>query len=260
MESSLPLPIRGLVIGFTIAAAVGPISLLTIRRTLSHGQLYGLVSGLGVATADATYAGIAAFGLTAVTGTLVSGRVALGIVGGVIIAVLGVRTILSEPGEVARDAARPGLAAAFASIYALTMTNPMTIVSFAAVFAGIGLVAGLVLRGCRRADAGRVGRLRPVVGRADVDRELGTGARVDAGPSAGSTGSPGPRWSRSAPWPLPWRCAEARAAPAPEEILRSTLPASCPMAAAARGPNRAWRAFHPCEGAWFIRSAKRIWP
>ena len=142
MEIPLPLPIRGLVIGFTIAAAVGPISLLTIRRTLAHGQLYGLVSGLGVATADATYAGIAAFGLTAVTGALVSGRVALGIVGGVIIAALGIRTMLSTPGEVARDAAQPGLASAFASIYALTMTNPMTILSFAAVFAGVGLVAG----------------------------------------------------------------------------------------------------------------------
>jgi threonine/homoserine/homoserine lactone efflux protein len=138
----LPLPLRGLVIGFTIAAAVGPISLLTIRRTLAHGQVYGLVSGLGVATADASYAGIAAFGLTALTGMLVSGRLVLGLVAGVIIAVLGIRTMLSRPGEVARDAARPGLAAAFVSIFALTMTNPMTILSFAAVFAGIGLAAG----------------------------------------------------------------------------------------------------------------------
>jgi threonine/homoserine/homoserine lactone efflux protein len=138
----LPLPIRGLIIGFAIAAAVGPISLLVIRRSIEHGRAYGLASGLGVATADASYAGIAAFGLTAVTGLLVSGRVALGLVGGVIIALLGVRTILSRPGEVASAAERPGLAPAFASIYALTMTNPMTILSFAAVFAGLGLVAG----------------------------------------------------------------------------------------------------------------------
>jgi threonine/homoserine/homoserine lactone efflux protein len=142
MDLELPLPLKGLVIGFTIAAAVGPISLLTIRRTIAHGQLYGLVSGLGVATADATYAGIAAFGLTAVTGLLVSGRIALGLVGGAIIVLLGVRTMLSRPGEVARDADRPGLAAAFGSIFALTMTNPMTILAFAAVFAGLGLAAG----------------------------------------------------------------------------------------------------------------------
>ena len=142
MELALPLPIRGLIIGFTIAAAVGPISLLVIRRTIAHGGIYGFASGLGVATADATYAGIAAFGLTAITSTLVSGKVVLGLVGGLIIALLGIRTMLSRPGEVARDTDRPGLAGAFGSIYALTMTNPMTILSFAAVFAGIGLASG----------------------------------------------------------------------------------------------------------------------
>lgn len=142
MDFELPLPLRGLIIGFTIAAAVGPISLLTIRRTIAHGQLYGLVSGLGVATADATYAGIAAFGLAAITGLLVSGRFLLGVVGGAIIVLLGIRTILSRPGEVARDAERPGLPGAYLSIFALTMTNPMTILSFAAVFAGLGLVVG----------------------------------------------------------------------------------------------------------------------
>jgi threonine/homoserine/homoserine lactone efflux protein len=142
MELDLPLPLRGLIIGFTIAAAVGPISLLTIRRTLAHGRLYGLVSGLGVATADASYAGIAAFGLTAVTSLLVSGRFLLGVIGGAIIVLIGLRTMLSRPGEVAVDADRPGLPAAFASIFVLTMTNPMTILSFAAVFAGLGLATG----------------------------------------------------------------------------------------------------------------------
>jgi threonine/homoserine/homoserine lactone efflux protein len=139
---SLPLAIRGLVIGFTIAAAVGPISLLTMRRTIAHGRLYGFVSGLGVATADASYAGIAAFGLTAVTSVLVSGRFLLGVVGGAIIVVLGIRTMLSRPAEAAPEAERPGLPWAFASIFALTMTNPMTILSFAAVFAGLGLATG----------------------------------------------------------------------------------------------------------------------
>jgi threonine/homoserine/homoserine lactone efflux protein len=142
MDLDLPLPLRGLVIGFTIAAAVGPISLLVIRRTMEHGRLYGLVSGMGVASADASYAGIAAFGLTAVTGLLVSGRVVLGLVGGLVIAVLGMRTMLSRPVGVVTETARPGLARAFGSIYGLTMTNPMTILSFAAVFAGIGLAAG----------------------------------------------------------------------------------------------------------------------
>jgi threonine/homoserine/homoserine lactone efflux protein len=117
---------RGLVLGFTIAAAVGPISLLTIRRTLAHGRVYGLASGLGVALADATYAAIAAFGLTAITSVLVGGRVLLGLVGGVFLVVLAIRTMTSRPNEVAVVAERPGLAAAFGSIFGLTMTNPMT--------------------------------------------------------------------------------------------------------------------------------------
>jgi threonine/homoserine/homoserine lactone efflux protein len=142
VELALPLPLRGLIIGFTIAAAVGPISLLTIRRTIAHGQVYGFVSGLGVATADATYAGIAAFGLTAITGLLVSGRFGLALLGGAIIVLLGIRTMLSRPGAVASDAERPGLPGAFASMFALTMTNPLTILSFAAVFTGLGLAVG----------------------------------------------------------------------------------------------------------------------
>lgn len=142
MELELPLSIRGLIVGFTIAAAVGPISLLTIRRTLAHGRLYGLASGAGVATADASYAAIAAFGLTAITDLLVSGRVVLGVVGGAIIVLLGIRTLRSRPGEVARDTASPGLWRGFGSIYALTMTNPLTILSFAALFTGLGLVIG----------------------------------------------------------------------------------------------------------------------
>jgi threonine/homoserine/homoserine lactone efflux protein len=136
------LAIRGLVIGFTIAAAVGPISLLVIRRTLAHGRVYGLASGLGVATADASYGGIAAFGLTAISSLLISNRVALGLVGGAVIIWIGLRTIRAVPSEAAAAADRPGLASAYGSIYALTMTNPLTILSFAAVFAGFGFAAG----------------------------------------------------------------------------------------------------------------------
>ena len=142
MELDLPLPLRGLIIGFTIAAAVGPITLLVIRRTIAHGGLYGFASGLGVAAADATYAGVAAFGLTAITSVMVSGHVLLGIVGGSIIVIMGLRTMASRPTAPAADAERPGLVGAFASIYALTMTNPLTIILYGGVFAGIGLVVG----------------------------------------------------------------------------------------------------------------------
>jgi threonine/homoserine/homoserine lactone efflux protein len=140
MEPTLFL--RGLVLGFAIAAAVGPISLLVIRRTLAEGRVVGLASGIGVATADATYGAIAAFGLTAVTDLLVDWHRVLGIVGGLFLLWLAWRTIRSVPGEAAVDAPRRGLPAAYLSTLGLTLTNPMTILSFAALFVGLGVTGG----------------------------------------------------------------------------------------------------------------------
>jgi threonine/homoserine/homoserine lactone efflux protein len=137
------LTLRGFILGFTIAAAVGPISLLVIRRTLAEGRLYGLVSGLGVATADATYGAIAAFGLSAVTDALVNARQVLGLVGGVFLLWLAWQTIRSTPTEAATvTARRGGYAGAYLSILGLTMANPMTILSFGALFAGLGVTSG----------------------------------------------------------------------------------------------------------------------
>jgi threonine/homoserine/homoserine lactone efflux protein len=156
MEPNLLL--RGLAIGFGIAAAVGPISVLTIRRTLASGFLVGFVSGIGVALADATYGAIAAFGVTAVSDLLVDLRRPLGLVGGAFLIWLGLRTLLARVPDRAnteRDdaAASRGLAGAFLSILALTLTNPMTILSFAAIFAGLG-VAGSGLQGAATVTLG----------------------------------------------------------------------------------------------------------
>jgi threonine/homoserine/homoserine lactone efflux protein len=137
------IALRGFALGFTIAAAVGPISLLVIRRTLAEGQRYGLVSGLGVATADATYGAIAAFGLSAITDVLVNAREVLGLVGGVFLLWLAWRTIASTPTEAATvTTARRGYAGAYLSILGLTLANPMTILSFGALFAGLGVTSG----------------------------------------------------------------------------------------------------------------------
>ena len=138
------LLVRGLVLGFTIAAAVGPISLLVIRRTLAEGRAVGLASGLGVATADGTYGAFAAFGLTAVSDLLVAGRRPLGIVGGLFLLWLAWRTIRSVPGEAATETDRPrrGLPGAYLSTLGLTLTNPMTILSFTALFVGLGITGG----------------------------------------------------------------------------------------------------------------------
>lgn len=137
------LTLRGFVFGFTIAAAVGPISLLVIRRTLSEGRVVGLASGLGVATADGTYGAIAAFGLGAITQGLVDARHVLGLVGGLFLLWLAWTTARAEPHDpaVVRPG-RGGLAGAYLSILGLTLTNPMTILSFGALFAGLGVTSG----------------------------------------------------------------------------------------------------------------------
>ena len=136
---------RGIVLGFTIAAAVGPISLLVIRRTLAEGRVVGFVSGLGVATADGTYGAIAAFGLGAITDLLVGGQRILGLVGGAFLLWLAWQTIRAEPTEpAASPEPRRGLPGAYLSTLGLTLTNPMTILSFAALFAGLGIAPGNV--------------------------------------------------------------------------------------------------------------------
>jgi len=133
--------IRGLIIGFSIAAPVGPISVLVIRRTLAEGQVLGFVSGLGAATADAIYGCIAAFGLTYISNMLVSHQAWLRLFGGLFLCYLGIRTFLARPAERPASAKGNGLIGACGSTFLLTLTNPMTILSFAAVFAGFGVAS-----------------------------------------------------------------------------------------------------------------------
>jgi threonine/homoserine/homoserine lactone efflux protein len=127
-------------LGFAIAAPVGPIGVLVIRRSLAEGRASGLASGLGAATADAAYGALAGFGLTVVTAFLVEGQGWLRLVGGAFLCYLGVRTLLARPAEEATDVREKGggLVGAYASTFLLTLTNPTTILSFAAVFAGMG--------------------------------------------------------------------------------------------------------------------------
>ena len=138
----LPLFWRGLVLGFSIAAPVGPIGVLCLRRTLAGGRLYGLVAGLGAATADAAYGLVAGLGLTLAAGGLTSQGDWLRPLGGVFLCYLGVRTALSVPASQAAAVTGRGLVGAYVSTLALTLTNPLTILSFAAVFAGLGLAGG----------------------------------------------------------------------------------------------------------------------
>jgi len=140
--------LRALALGFSIAAPVGPIGALCIRRTLANGRLTGLATGLGAATADAFYGAIATFGLTALTTMLVGISFWTRLLGGIFLIYLGVTTMLAKPAE--REAAaesRQGLAGAYVSTVALTLTNPATIVAFLGVFAGLGVGAQTNLAG-----------------------------------------------------------------------------------------------------------------
>ena len=130
---------RGLIIGFSIAAPVGPIGVLCIRRTLAEGRLAGLISGLGAATADAIYGFIAGFGLTFISSVLISQQTWLRLIGGAFLCYLGLKTFLARPAQQAAAAGGKGLASAYASTFFLTITNPVTILAFAAIFAGLGV-------------------------------------------------------------------------------------------------------------------------
>ncbi len=138
---------RGFALGFAIAASPGPIFFLCLRRSLLRGWLTGLVSGLGVATGDGFYAGAAIFGIAALSDVLLGGARWLELVGGVALVVLGGRSVLERRTIAAAqtETTGRGLAWAYATTLGLTITNPATIISFAALAAalGAGLAGGI---------------------------------------------------------------------------------------------------------------------
>lgn len=135
MTESLSLFIRAFIIGISIAAPVGPIGVLCIRRTLANGKLAGFLSGMGAASADMVYGAIAAFGISAITTVLIDNAFWLRLFGGGFLLYLGVKTFLEKPAQQAAQARQGGLFSMYLSTFLLTITNPMTIISFAAIFA-----------------------------------------------------------------------------------------------------------------------------
>ncbi len=131
--------IKGMIIGFSIAAPVGPIGVLCIRRTLAEGRLSGFLSGIGAATADAIYGMIAGFGLTSISSFLIGQQMWLRLIGGLFLCYLGIKTLKTKPSDETLSSNKQGLIGNYFSTLLLTITNPMTIISFAAVFAGLGI-------------------------------------------------------------------------------------------------------------------------
>jgi threonine/homoserine/homoserine lactone efflux protein len=139
-DAALALFAQSLLIGFSIAAPVGPIGLLTIQRTLQLGTRAGLATGLGAAVADAVYGAVGAFGVTALIEVMTSARLPLAAGGGAFLLWLGYRTWRAPIAEQAAQV-RGGadLLRCFAGTFVLTLSNPATILSFVAVF---GAIAG----------------------------------------------------------------------------------------------------------------------
>lgn len=130
---------RGLALGLAVAAPVGPMSLLCMRRTLAVGFSAGLLSGLGVASADALYGAVAAFGLVAVSSVLVSHALWLRLIGGAALIYLGIKTVRARPAAATTSSDASSPVGMYASMLALTLTNPTTVLSFAGLFASVGL-------------------------------------------------------------------------------------------------------------------------
>ena len=133
--------LKGLVFGFILAATVGPMWALCFRRTIEQGALAGLASGMWIAVADAVYGAVAAFGLTAISGLLLKYSFWIGLVGGIFLLYLGIKTLLSRPELNASNPGSAGLVKGFLSTLGLTLANPPTILAFVAIFAGLGLVS-----------------------------------------------------------------------------------------------------------------------
>lgn len=130
--------VKGLILGLSVAAPVGPIGVLCIRRSLTQGMRIGFVSGLGAAVADACYGAVAAFGLAAVSSFLLEMESALRLGGGLFLLWLGIKTFRAVPAALGSDSGSGGHGSAFLSCFVLTLANPATILSFIALFAGLG--------------------------------------------------------------------------------------------------------------------------
>ena len=132
---------KGIVVGIVIALPVGPVGVLCVRRCLFEGARYGFISGLGAATADASFAAIAGFGLTYLRNWLLAYQDWFGLAGGVFLLIFGVKALsMMHPGE-PEPLGGERLVGAFASTFALTIANPVTLLSFAVIFAKVGAEA-----------------------------------------------------------------------------------------------------------------------
>lgn len=140
MDSSLVL--QGMIIGLILAVPVGPLSLMCIQRSLSEGKLHGIVSGLGVATADSFYALVAFLGLTVISGFILSWQDYFRVIAALVLFVVGVKIFLTLPQTADPDDVPGSYTRDYLSMAAITLANPMTITFLMVTLPGFGFVFG----------------------------------------------------------------------------------------------------------------------
>lgn len=133
--------LKGIAFGFCAAAPVGVIAVLCVFRTLKLGPLAGLVTGFGVAVADSTYALLASFGASAVGDELGKHEDMFRLIGGAVLIVVGIKFLISEPPTRHLQDEKANLSKLFFSSLGIAYSNPLTVVSFAALFAVLGLAS-----------------------------------------------------------------------------------------------------------------------
>ena len=135
--------VQGIIIGLTLAVPVGPISLICIRRAVDGGRLHGIISGIGVSTADSFYAAVAVLGLTVVSAFIIAQQVFFRAVAGLVLIAVGIKVFLSVPAERAVDGTQESYATDYLTLLAIAIANPMTIIFFLVVLPGFGIVPGV---------------------------------------------------------------------------------------------------------------------
>lgn len=132
--------LKGLILGLFIAIPVGPIGVLCVQRTIAKGKTSGFISGLGAATADGFYGAVVAFGLMTIIHFLQDQQDVLRLVGGIFLLYTGIKTVYTKPRTLNHHTEHEnGLWGDYLSTLFLTIINPTTIISFTALFAGIGV-------------------------------------------------------------------------------------------------------------------------
>lgn len=142
MQVNLLLFIKGIAVGFAIAAPVGPVGVLCIQRSLTKGALYGLVSGMGAAVADATFGAIATFGVSFIADFLARQQYWFQLAGSLLLLAMGIHAVVSKRPPQSARAGAEDLAHDWATTFLLTITNPITIFSLTAVFVAVGISTG----------------------------------------------------------------------------------------------------------------------